>query len=88
MVSGMVGGRQASPMIVFKNHSSLQQVLVDGKHWHGGLLILSFVEERLGVDFARMRLRALLNIWVSLTMVINMAKLASRWLQSILANRC
>ena len=58
---GMVGGVQASPML-FKNHSSLRQVLVDGKRWHGGLLIPKrFVEERLGVDFAENEIEALLK---------------------------
>ena len=61
MVIGMVGGEQASP-VLFKNHSSLRQVLVDGKHWHGGLLIPKrFVEERLGVDFAENEIEALLK---------------------------
>ena len=58
---GMVGGEQASP-VLFKNHSSLRQVLVDGKHWHGGLLIPKrFVEERLGVDFAENEIEVLLK---------------------------
>ena len=58
----MVGGEQASP-VLFKNHSSLRQVLVDGKHWHGGLLIPKrFVEERLGVDFAENEIEALLKM--------------------------